>query len=76
LSLFAAPHRLTAKGYHTPIGLRLVVHVVKEFDNVYEDQDDLISIGSIGMIKAINAFDPQKGTKLATFAAKCVENTA
>lgn len=54
--------------------LRLVAHVVKKFDNVYEDQDDLISIGTIGLIKAINAFDPQKGTKLATFAAKCVEN--
>lgn len=54
--------------------LRLVAHVVKKFDNAYEDQDDLISIGTIGLIKAINAFDPGKGTKLATFAAKCVEN--
>lgn len=56
--------------------LRLVAHVVKKFDNVYEDPDDLISIGTIGLIKAINAFDPQKGTRLATFAAKCVENDA
>lgn len=54
--------------------LRLVAHVVKKYDNAYEDQDDLISIGTIGLIKAINAFNPDKGTKLATFAAKCVEN--
>ncbi len=54
--------------------LRLVAHVVKKFDNTKEDMEDLISIGTIGLIKAIESFSPDKGTKLATFAARCIEN--
>src|SRR5690554_3972827 len=54
--------------------LRLVAHIVKKFDNTGEDSDDLISIGTIGLIKAINTFDPDKKTRLATYAARCIEN--
>ncbi|GIP44932.1 RNA polymerase sigma factor [Paenibacillus sp. J45TS6] len=54
--------------------LRLVAHIVKKFDNTGEDQEDLISIGTIGLIKAIESFQQGKGTKLATFAARCIEN--
>ncbi len=54
--------------------LRLVAHVVKKFDNTGEDTEDLISIGVIGLIKAINTFDPGKNTRLATYAARCIEN--
>ena len=54
--------------------LRLVAHIVKKFDNVAEEQDDLISIGTIGLIKAINTFNPDKKAKLGTYAARCVEN--
>lgn len=54
--------------------LRLVAHVIKKYYSNYSDQDDLISIGTIGLIKGINSFDPDKGTKLATYAARCIEN--
>ena len=54
--------------------LRLVAHIAKKFDNVAEDQDDLISIGTIGLIKAINTFNPCKKAKLGTYAARCIEN--
>ncbi|MCL6450307.1 MAG: RNA polymerase sporulation sigma factor SigK [Acetobacteraceae bacterium] len=54
--------------------LRLVAHVVKKFDNTGEDTDDLISIGTVGLIKAIQTYDRSKGTRLATYAARCIEN--
>jgi RNA polymerase sporulation-specific sigma factor len=54
--------------------LRLVAHVVKKFDKTRDDSEDLISIGTIGLIKGIESFSPGKGTKLATYAARCVEN--
>lgn len=54
--------------------LRLVAHILKKFDGTGEDLDDLISIGTIGLIKAINTYNPDKGTKLATYAARCIEN--
>jgi RNA polymerase sporulation-specific sigma factor len=54
--------------------LRLVAHIIKKFDGVGEDADDLISIGTIGLIKAINTFNTDRGTKLATYAARCIEN--
>lgn len=54
--------------------LRLVAHIVKKFDNTKQDTDDLISIGSIGLIKAINTYDPSKNVKLATYASRCIEN--
>jgi len=54
--------------------LRLVAHVVKKYNNYAIDSDDLISIGTIGLIKAIMTFDINKGTRLATYAARCVDN--
>lgn len=54
--------------------LRLVAHIVKKFDNTPEDTEDLISIGTYGLIKAISTFDQEKGTRLATYAARCIEN--
>jgi len=54
--------------------LRLVAHIVKKFDNTGEDTDDLISIGTIGLIKAINNYNLEKGTRLSTYAARCIEN--
>lgn len=54
--------------------LRLVAHIVKKFENTREDTEDLISIGTIGLIKAIESYSEDKGTKLATYAARCIEN--
>lgn len=54
--------------------LRLVAHVVKKYQNVEEDMQDLLSIGTIGLIKAVNTFDGTKGSKLATYAARCIDN--
>jgi RNA polymerase sporulation-specific sigma factor len=58
----------------TERNLRLVAHIVKKYDGTGEDQDDMISIGTIGLIKAVNTYNPGKGTRLATYAAKCIEN--
>ena len=54
--------------------LRLVAHVSKKFESTGIDKDDLISIGTIGLIKAINTFSSDKGVRLATYAARCIEN--
>ena len=54
--------------------LRLVAHVVKKYLNTGEDTDDLISIGTIGLIKAVNTYDSDRGRRLATYAAKCIDN--
>ena len=54
--------------------LRLVAHIVKKYYSQNADQDDLISIGTIGLIKGISSFDPAKGARLATYAARCIEN--
>ena len=54
--------------------LRLVAHIMKKYYAQTSDQEDLISIGTIGLIKGINTFDPDKGVRLATYAARCVEN--
>lgn len=54
--------------------LRLVVYIAKKFDNTGIGVEDLISIGTIGLIKAINTFNPQKNIKLATYASRCIEN--
>lgn len=53
--------------------LRLVAHIAKKYQGA-EDADDLISVGSIGLIKAISSYDPSKGTQLATYTARCIEN--
>ena len=54
--------------------LRLVAHIIKKYYSSVRDQDDLISIGTIGLIKAVNTFDYTKGTRLATYASRCIEN--
>ena len=54
--------------------LRLVAHVTKKYYSLTADSDDLISIGTIGLIKAVNSFDYEKGARLATYAARCIEN--
>src|SRR5690625_903435 len=54
--------------------LRLVAHIVKKFENTGEDMEDLISIGTIGLIKGVESFKMEIGTKLATYAARCIEN--
>ena len=54
--------------------LRLVAHIVKKYQGVDEDLDDLISIGTIGLIKAVSTYDMTKGSRLATYAARCIDN--
>ena len=54
--------------------LRLVVYIARKFENTGVSVDDLSSIGTIGLIKAVNTFDPHKNIKLATYASKCIEN--
>ncbi len=54
--------------------MRLVAYIAKKYNNAAEDQDDLISIGTIGLIKAIDTFKIDKGTRLATYASRCIEN--
>ena len=54
--------------------LRLVAHIIKKYYSTGVDTDDLISIGTIGLIKAISSFSPERGTRLATYTARCIEN--
>lgn len=54
--------------------LRLVAHIVKKYDHNKEDMDDLISIGTIGLIKGIDSYSYKHGTRLTTYAARCIEN--
>ena len=54
--------------------MRLVAHVVKKYQSTDYETEDLLSVGTIGLIKAVNTFDMEKGSRLATYAAKCVEN--
>lgn len=54
--------------------LRLVAHIAKKYENNKDLQEDLISIGTIGLIKAVDSYKPQKSTKLGTYAARCIEN--
>ena len=54
--------------------LRLVVYIARKFDNTGAGMEDLISIGTIGLIKAINSYNPEKNIKLATYASRCIEN--
>lgn len=66
---------LQAKNILIEHNLRLVAHIIKKYCSNSNEQDDLISIGTIGLIKAVNTFDDEKGIKLATYASKCIENT-
>ena len=54
--------------------LRLVAHIIKKFDSNYSDSDDLISIGTIGLIKGVDTFSKDKGVKITTYCARCIEN--
>ncbi|MGN0459243.1 MAG: RNA polymerase sporulation sigma factor SigK [Eubacterium sp.] len=63
-----------ARGVLIERNLRLVSHIVKKYYSKTNDSDDLISIGTIGLIKAVDSFDYSKGTRLSTYAARCVEN--
>ena len=65
---------MEAKNILIERNLRLVAHVVKKYQGLDEDMDDLISIGTIGLIKAISTFDAKKSVRLSTYAARCIDN--
>jgi len=65
---------LKSKNVLVERNLRLVAHIVKKYSFPGKEVDDLISIGTVGLIKAIDSFDSSKGTRLATYAARCIEN--
>lgn len=65
---------LEARNILVERNLRLVSHIMKKYYTQTSDQEDLISIGTIGLIKGISTFDATKGARLATYAARCVEN--
>lgn len=64
----------SAKSILIERNLRLVAHIVKKYSFPNKDMDELISIGTVGLIKAIDSFDSSKGTRLATYASRCIEN--
>lgn len=66
--------RLEAKDILIERNLRLVAYVLKKYAGAPEDMEDMISCGTIGLIKAVNTYVPGKGTRLATYAARCIEN--
>ncbi|MBQ7464965.1 MAG: RNA polymerase sporulation sigma factor SigK [Oscillospiraceae bacterium] len=70
----AAAGNLDARNKLVEHNLRLVAHIVKKYYTQADLQDDLISIGTIGLIKAVNTFRPDKGIRLATYASRCIEN--
>ena len=70
----AARGDLAARNILIERNLRLVAHIMKKYYAATADQEDLISIGTIGLIKGIETFDGTKGARLATYAARCVEN--
>lgn len=74
LDLFASGDK-NARSILIEKNLRLVAHIVKKYYSSSENQDDLISIGTIGLIKGIDSFKPSKGTRLATYASRCIENS-
>lgn len=66
--------RKVAKDILIEHNLRLVAHVVKKYQNTDENPEELISVGTMGLMKAVSTFDPSKGNRLATYAARCIEN--
>lgn len=74
LARFGTEQEHEAKSKLIEHNLRLVVYIAKKFDNTGVGVEDLISIGTIGLIKAINTFDAEKNIKLATYASRCIEN--
>ena len=65
---------LEAKNVLIERNLRLVAHIVKKYQGTDYETEDLLSVGAIGLIKAVDTFNPDKGSRLGTYAAKCVEN--
>lgn len=65
---------LNARNVLIEHNLRLVAHIIKKYYTQTVDQDDLISIGTIGLIKGISTYKPEKGVRLATYASRCIEN--
>ena len=74
LSKLGTDKEQEAKSLLIEHNLRLVVYIAKKFDNTGVGVEDLISIGTIGLIKGINTFNPTKNIKLATYASRCIEN--
>ena len=72
--VLASKGDLEARNILVERNLRLVAHIMKKYYTMTDDQEDLISIGTIGLIKGITTFDVEKGARLATYAARCVEN--
>ncbi len=73
-ALLVEEEKESAKALLIQHNLRLVVYIARKFENTGVDNDDLISIGTIGLIKAINSFKTDKNIKLATYASRCIEN--
>lgn len=65
---------LDARNVLVERNMRLVAHIIKKYYTPNVDQDDLISIGTIGLIKGISSYKPEKNVRLATYAARCIEN--
>ena len=74
LLLAAKNNDLGARNQLVERNLRLVAHIVKKYASSEREQEDLISVGTIGLLKAVQTFDVEKGNKLVTYAAKCIEN--
>ncbi|MBQ2357228.1 MAG: sigma-70 family RNA polymerase sigma factor, partial [Ruminococcus sp.] len=65
---------MTARNVLVEHNLRLVAHIIKKYYGKQNEQDDLVSIGTIGLIKAIDTFDPDKNIRLSSYASRCIEN--
>ena len=70
----AAQGNLEARNILIERNLRLVAHIMKKYYALADDQEDLISIGTVGLIKGISSYNADKGVRLATYAARCIEN--
>ena len=75
IKLFFEEKNIEAKNKLINHNLRLVAHIAKKYHLKNVDQDDLISIGTIGLIKSINTFKPEKSVRISSYAARCIENS-
>ena len=74
LKLFKQTNDIKVRNILVEHNLRLVAHIIKKYNSLTQDKDDLVSIGTIGLIKALNTFDPDKNIKLSSYASRCIEN--
>ena len=74
LNLWHKEGDISARNKLVEHNLRLVAHIIKKYYALTSDRDDLVSIGTIGLIKAINTFDPEKSIRLSSYASRCIEN--